>query len=199
MSIVAELTETATTSLADFPHRKFTVAEYHSLADKGVFGRQERIELWDGEFISMSPIGTRHAGIVDQLAEYLRNFLEGKVIVRVQNPLVLDDFTEPEPDLTILHRREDFYKGSNVTAADVFLVIEVADTSLRYDREIKLPGYAAAGIQEAWLVDLQNDRVEIFTDPSPTGYRLVRILSRGDTAASSVFPEVQIAVSDLIR
>ncbi|CAN5321051.1 Uma2 family endonuclease [soil metagenome] len=198
MSIVAELTETTTTSLTDIPRRKFTIAEYHSLIESGVVRPEERIELWKGELIDMSPIGKRHIACVNFLLDRLKDLLGKKVIVSVQNPIVLSDQSEPQPDISLLKRRDDFYRSATATGDDTLLVIEVSDTSSRYDREVKLPGYAAAGIKEAWLVDLENDRVEIFTDPGPKGYRLVKILSHDETAASTIFTEVQIAVDDLL-
>ncbi len=198
MSTVAELTETTTTSLTDFHRRKFNIDEYHSLIESGVLRPEERIELWKGELIDMSPIGKRHIACVNFLLDRLKDLLGKKVIVSVQNPIVLSDQSEPQPDISLLKRRDDFYRSATATGDDTLLVIEVADTSSRYDRELKLPGYAAAGIKEAWLVDLENDRVEIFSDPSPKGYRLVKILSHGDIAASSILPEIKIDVADLL-
>lgn len=183
---------------ATLPHRKFSVEEYHKFIEQGVFNPEERIELWEGEFIEMSPIGKRHAGCVDSLAEILNDFLNKQAIVRTQNPIVLNDFSEPQPDVCLLKRRDDFYRQISATADDVLLAMEVADSTVKFDRDIKFPRYAENGIQESWLIDLENDRVEIHTQPTKNGYRLVKILHRGDIAESTIFDEIKIAVDDIL-
>jgi Uma2 family endonuclease len=185
-------------SVAALPHRKISVAEYHSLIEGGVFADGERLELWEGEFIEMSPIGKRHLSCVDQLTEIFGEFLRKKAIVRVQGSIVLDDFSEPEPDLSILARREDFYRNTNATAKDVLMIIEVAESSGSYDREFKFPRYAANDIKEAWLIDLDNGTIEIHTDPNPEGYNSVQILTHGQSVQSNTFPEIEIPVSQLL-
>lgn len=184
--------------VAALPHRKFSVSEYHSFIENGVFEPEERLELWEGEFIEISPLGKNHAGCVNQLAELLQGFLQKKAIVSIQNPIVIGDFSEPQPDISLLERREDFYRTVSATAQDTLLVIEVSDTTTRYDRDVKFPVYAANGIREAWLVDLINDRVEIHSDPTPMGYGMVNILHRGQTARSAVFAEIEITVNDIL-
>lgn len=183
---------------ATLPHRKFTVEEYHYFIEQGVFKPEERLELIEGELIEMSPIGKRLAGSVDFIADFLRNFSGEKAIVRVQNPIVLDDFSEPQPDVCLLQRREDFYRRTDATAKDTLLVIEVADTTVKYDRDVKFPRYAANGIKEAWLIDLENDRVEIHSEPTAFGYSLVKILHRGQSAESTVLPEIKIPVKEIL-
>lgn len=183
---------------AALPHRKFTIEEYHNFIETGFFKPEERIELWEGEFVEMSPIGKRHASCVNYLIELLRDFLGKNVIISPQNPIVLNDFSEPQPDITLLRRREDFYRAENATAKDVLIVMEIADTTLKYDRETKFPRYAASGIQEAWLIDLENDRVEIHGEPSEFGYSLVKILYRGQTAESIVLPEIKITINEIL-
>ena len=183
---------------AALPHRKFTVDEYHRFIETGVFSAEERLELWEGEFIEMSPIGKKHASCVNYLIEFLRDRLGKAVIISPQNPIVLNDFSEPQPDICLLNRREDFYRQNTPTAQDVLMVMEIADTTLRYDRDVKFPRYAASGIREAWLIDLENDRVEIYSEPTVNGYSLVRILHRGQEAHSTIFPEIQISVEDIL-
>ena len=185
-------------ALASLPHRKFSVEDYHRFIDLGIFKPEERIELWEGEFVEMSPIGKRHAGTVSALSDILKDYLHKKALVWSQNPIVLSDFSEPQPDVTLLKRRDDFYRQISATAQDVLLTMEVADSTVKYDRDIKFPKYAANGIQEAWLIDLENDRVEIHTQPTKNGYRLVKILHRGDIAESTVFAEIKIAVDDIL-
>ncbi|HQU86675.1 MAG TPA: Uma2 family endonuclease [Pyrinomonadaceae bacterium] len=187
-----------TSYTATLPRRKFSVKEYHDFIKQGVFKPEERIELWEGEFIEMSPIGKRHASLVDFLVEWLISVSQRQYIVRSQNPIILDDFSEPQPDVCILRRREDFYRQTDVKAADVLLTIEVADSTVKFDRDIKFPRYAANGIEEAWLIDLENERIEIHTQPTKNGYRLVKILHRGDIAESTVFAEIKIAVDDIL-
>jgi Uma2 family endonuclease len=184
--------------IAALPHRKFTVDEYHNFIELGVFNPEERIELWEGEFVEMSPIGKRHAGIVAGLTAYLNHLFFKKLVVWSQNPIILSDFSEPQPDVCVLQGRDNFYKNESATANDVLLVVEVSDSTVRYDREIKFPRYAENGIQEAWLIDLENDRIEIHTQPTAKGYKLVKILHRGDIAESTIFEEIKIAVDDIL-
>ncbi len=179
-------------------HRKFSVEEYHYFIEQGVFKPEERIELWEGEFVEMSPIGKRHASIVDFLVERLIETSQRRYIVRSQSPIVLSDFSEPQPDVCLLERSDDFYRQVNATAKNVLLAIEVADTTIRYDRDIKFPRYAANGIKEVWLIDLENERVEIHNEPTEFGYSLVKILHRGQTAESNIFPEIKITIEDIL-
>ena len=184
--------------LASLPHRKFTVEDYHRFIEMGVFKPEERLELWEGEFVEMSPIGKRHAGIVAGLTAYLNHLFFLKFVVWTQNPIVLNDFSEPQPDVAVLKQRSDFYRQISATANDVLLAMEVADSTVKYDRDIKFPKYAENGIPEAWLIDLENDRIEIHTQPTKNGYKLVKILHRGDIAESTVFEEIKIAVDDIL-
>ncbi len=183
---------------ATLPRRKFTVDEYHDFIEKGVFKPEERIELWEGEFIEMSPIGKRHAGVVTGLSSYLTYLFFNKLVVWSQNPIILSDFSEPQPDVCLLKQRDDFYRNESATAADVLLAIEVFDSTVKYDRDVKFPRYAESGIREAWLIDLENNRVEIHTQPTANGYKLVKILHCGDTAESTIFDEIKIAVDDIL-
>jgi Uma2 family endonuclease len=185
-------------ALASLPHRKFTVDEYHHFIETGVFSPEERLELWEGEFIEMSPIGRKHASRVDYLVEWLIVITQRRFIIRSQSPIVLDDFSEPQPDICLLNRREDFYRQNNATANDVLLVMEIADTTVKFDRDVKFPRYASNGISESWLIDLENDRVEIHTQPTKKGYKLVKILHRGDIAESTILPEIKILVDDIL-
>ncbi len=186
------------TVLASLPHRKFTVEDYHRFIEIGIFKPEERLELWEGEFVEMSPIGKRHAGTVSALSDMLMGYLQQNALVWSQNPIVLNDFSEPQPDVCLLKRRDDFYRQVSATANDVLLTIEVSDSTVKYDRDVKFPKYAENGIPEAWLIDLENDRIEIHTQPTKNGYRLVKILHRGDIAESTVFEEIKIAVDDIL-
>jgi len=180
--------------------RRFTSAEYHAMADAGILAPDERVQLVEGEIVVMSPMGSRHAegvGLVtDAFATSGR--LAGRALVRVQLPLVIPDFSEPEPDFMLLVRRESGYARAHPRPEDVLLLLEVADSTLAYDRRVKLPLYAAAGIPESWLMDLRDDVIEVHTDPSSDGYRAMRRYRAGDTIAPIAFPELLVPVSQLI-
>ncbi|MGH7699531.1 MAG: Uma2 family endonuclease, partial [Gemmatimonadales bacterium] len=178
--------------------RRFTVDEYHRMAEAGILDRDERVELLDGEIIVMSPIGSRHAAAVDRLNHGLTRRAGQRAIVRVQNPIVLGSHGEPQPDVCLLKPRADFYAGAHPRAEDVLLVVEVADTSDQDDRERKIPAYARAGIPEAWLVALPADAVEVYREPMPEGYREVRRLERGATLTPLRLPELTLAVDDVL-
>ncbi len=178
---------------------RFTVAEYHQLIASGIFGEDDRVELIGGDLVMMSPIGSQHAGQVNWLTGLLVQNTIGRAVVAVQNPVRLDDRSEPQPDLAVLRPREDYYRRSNPTPADVLLLIEVADTSADYDRDVKVRAYARAGIGETWLVDLTAGWIEVYREPSPAGYKLLRKALPGETVSPSAFPDVAIAVGDVIR
>lgn len=174
---------------------RFSVEEYHLMGEAGIFGEDDRVELIDGEVVEMTPIGWRHAQVVTGLTDALADFREvGGYAVSVQNPLSLDDHGEPQPDLALLRR--DRETGRLPAAGDVLVVVEVSDTSVAYDRDIKLPLYAGSGIAEAWLVDLTTDRVEVCTDPQEAagGYGKVEVYGRGEALRSRSVPGLELAV-----
>src|SRR5438552_12280642 len=138
--------------------RRFTVEEYHRMAEAGILSEDDRVELIEGEIVQMSPIGPRHSACVDRLNALFTSRLRRRAIVRVQNPIVLSRWTEPQPDLTLLRPRADFYAERHPGPADVLLAVEVAETSGVYDRGTKLALYARARIPEVWLVDVRGDR-----------------------------------------
>lgn len=177
---------------------RFTVAEYHQLIETGVLGEDDRVELIGGDLVMMSPICSEHAGQVNWLTGLLLQATIGRAVVAVQNPVRLDDYSEPQPDLALLCPREDYYRRSNPTPAEVLLLIEVADTSADYDRDVKMRAYARAGIVEAWLVDLTAGWIEVYREPSPAGYKLLRKALPGESVSPLAFPDVTIAVSDVI-
>jgi len=178
--------------------RLFTVDDYHRMAEVGLLREDERTELLDGEVVFKMPIGSRHAGCVKWLNRHLGARLQDRAIIGAQDPVRLDRFTEPEPDISVLRPRADMYRDAHPEPHDVHLIIEVADSSLYVDRLIKAPLYAAAGIPELWLVDLTDDSVEVCRDPGPDGYRSVRHHGRGDAFAALAFPDVEVAVSDIL-
>lgn len=176
--------------------RRFTTAEYERMAETGILPEDDRSELIAGEIIQMNPIGGRHIQAVNRLNRLLSHIAGEQALVSVQNPIRLSDDSEPQPDLTLLRDRD--YVGEIPAAADVLLAIEVADSSLDYDRGRKLPLYAAAGISEAWLIDLAAGSVERHTEPRADGYRLIARASRGERLASTVMPTLILTVDAIL-
>ena len=176
----------------------FTVAEYYLMAQGGVFAQDDRLELVEGEVIEMSPIGKRHSGCVNRLNKLLNQNVGELAIVSVQNPISIDDFSEPQPDLALLRPRTDFYSNSHPTPADVLVVIEVMDTSVGYDRSVKLPLYARAAIPEAWLIVLPKDLIEVHSEPKNGKYQKVQRLKRGKTVVSSSLAGLSVKVDDVL-
>jgi Uma2 family endonuclease len=177
--------------------RSFTVAEYHRMGEVGILSEDDRVELIEGEIVRMSPIGSPHAARVDALDEFVRGALGRTVIVRVQNPIQLNDYSEPQPDISILKRRDDFYKNGHPRPEDVLLVIEVSDSTLAYDRLVKVPLYARAGIPEVWIVNLNDERVEMFADPSEGAYRTTATFSRDEEVQSYALCDLNLGVSEI--
>ena len=175
----------------------FTVEDFAQMGEAGIFGAGDRVELIDGEIREMTPIGPPHAAIVDRLAELLLGRLAGKANVRIQNPIRLGRYTEPQPDLVVARRRMDYYAGRHPEADDVLLVIEVADSSLLYDRVEKAPRYATARIPEVWLVDVSGATVIVYTDPGADGYAQERLVRPGEEIVSAAVAELRLPVGDV--
>jgi len=176
----------------------FTVDEYHRMGEAGILNEDDRVELIEGEIVDMAPIGDRHISAVDRLNELFSQGLTGRVIVRVQNPVRLSDRSEPQPDIALLRRREDFYARGPAGPGETFLVVEVADSSLVYDRDFKAPLYARAGIPEFWLIDVEAGRITVFREPGPNGYGLVTSISGDESVSPLAFPEFKLAAADVI-
>ena len=178
--------------------RKFTVDEYYRMAEVGILRPDERVELIDGEIILMAPIGHLHNSGVDRLTHYFAQQNRGHYIVRSQGSVRLDEGAEPEPDIVLLTFREDFYAHAQAGPADILLVIEVSDTTMAYDRGVKLILYAQANIPETWIMNLDENCIETFTEPGAEGYAQHTIYRRGDTISPSTLPDVEFAVDDLL-
>jgi Uma2 family endonuclease len=182
------------TMLAPTRHR-LNVDDYHRMGEAGILGEDDRVELIDGELIDMAPIGQGHAGVVNGLNHALFMAFQGQAVVSVQNPLRLDGLNEPQPDVVVLRPREDFYqRGTRPGPDDVLLLVEVADSSLRYDRTVKLPLYARAGIGEVWIVDLRRRVVEVHRGPVGDGYTDVATYGAADTVMLALAPEIGVAL-----
>jgi Uma2 family endonuclease len=178
--------------------RLFTVAEYYRMAEAGILSEDDRVELIEGEIVEMSPISSRHASCVARSSKLLTRTVGDEAFVWVQNPIHLSGFSEPEPDLALLRPRDDFYAESHPTPDDVLLIIEVAETSQRYDRDVKLPLYARYGIPEFWLVDLMEKAIYVYRQPSGGTYREVQRLQRGESLAPQMLPELTLSVDAIM-
>ena len=178
--------------------RKFTVAEYYRMGEVGILKPDERVELIEGEIIVMPPIGPGHAGSVIAVNSVFSEHSRGRFLLQTQNPVHLDDGSEPQPDAMLLRPRDDRYTRSHPTPADVLLVMEIADSSLEYDRQTKAHLYGRAGIPETWVKNLPEDCIERFTEPGPDGYAQHTIHRRGETLTPVSLPDLELAVSDLL-
>lgn len=164
----------------------------------GIFHEDERLELVAGEIIEMSPINVRHAACVKRLNYFFNQQLGERVIVSVQDPVRLDEYSEPEPDVALLQPRDDFYIGGHPEPEDIFLLVEVAETSLVYDQTVKVPLYAKAGILELWIVDLDSRKVDVYRQPTFEGYQIVQSYSLSDSLSPQAFLECSLGVVDIL-
>lgn len=176
---------------------KFTVEQYDRMIEAGVFPPEYRAELIEGEIIEMSPIGPRHAACVGRLTRLFSRLLE-EPIVWVQNPVRLDDSSEPEPDICVLKPRADFYAESLPTPADVLLLVEVSDSTLEFDRRRKLPLYARSLVPEVWIVNLADERIETFAEPAGDVYRHHADAGRGEEVSARGVAELRLSVAQVL-
>ena len=178
--------------------RAFTVGEYYRMAEANILTEEDRVELIAGQIVAMSPIGSRHAACVKRLNLLLGKMVGDSMLLGVQDPIALDAYSEPEPDLVLLRPRADFYAAAHPAAGDVLLVIEVADTSASYDRAVKVPLYAQAGIPEVWLIDLQERRVEVHAHPQGNAYQQRTQVAADATFTSPTVAGLKLAADDLL-
>jgi len=176
---------------------RLTISDYHRMGEAGILHEDSRVELIEGELIDMAPIGSQHAGTVKQLSRLFNLAASQAAIVSTQDPIILDKHSEPEPDIMLLRPRDDFYKSSHPRPDDVLLIIEVADTSLQYDRAIKIPLYARHGISEVWLVDLLYKRLILFRSPLKDGYQEVFSPRALDALSPRLLPGAILDLSGL--
>jgi Uma2 family endonuclease len=177
--------------------RRFSRAEYYRMAEVGILREDDRVELIQGEIVEMAPIGRRHMAFAGNLNQLLAARLVGRAIVWMQNPIVLSEDTEPRPDIAVLRRRPVPYKEREAWAEDAFLIIEVADSSLAYDRSTKRRFYADAGIPEYWVVDCTAEAIEVHSGPGPEGYRDVIRVAGTATLTLQAFPDVELRTTDI--
>jgi Uma2 family endonuclease len=184
------------TLMESWPRRhRITADEYHRMAEVGLLAPDARVELIDGEIIDMAPIGRAHCSIVDQLTRLFIRAVGDDAIVRVQGSVRLGQMSEPQPDLLLLRARADFYRDRFATEADILLVIEVSDTTLRYDRDIKIPLYARYGVPQAWIVDIAHDRLTVFAEPDGHEYRQQSVIERAGLTSVAALPDVSVDLS----
>ncbi len=178
--------------------RRFTVHDYYAMAEAGILHEGDRVELIEGEIIEMSPINAPHAGQVNRLNRLFSSRLGERVLLGVQNPVRLSEYSEPQPDVAWLRPRDDFFTHSHPTAEEVLLLVEVSDSTVDYDREVKAPLYARSGMSEMWLVNLPAGQLEVYRDPGPQGYKTRLVLKSGETVAPLAFPDVTFRVDEIL-
>jgi Uma2 family endonuclease len=185
--------------LTPTPHlHRFTVAEYVRMGEVGIFGEDDRVELIDGVIVEMAPIGPEHASQVTKLQHRLTLLLGDRALVPGQNPIVLDDGSMPEPDVVIARFRADYYQERHPRPEDIILIIEVADSSVVFDRRSKSLLYARAQVPEYWMFNLPDRAIEVFRSPTEAGYREVTTLRPGDRLSILLLPEGDLDVADLL-
>ena len=178
--------------------RRFTADEYQCMGQAGILHEDERVELLEGEIFVMAPIGGRHVWCVTNLSALFGAMVLGRAIVSVQNPVRLSRHSEPQPDIALLRPRYLQRRGELPTPEDVLLLIEVADTSIGYDRHSKHPLFAAAGIGEVWIVDLTHDRIEVYREPANGAYQNVTTFARGSALSPVAFPDVALSCDEVL-
>lgn len=177
---------------------RLTVAQYHRMGEAGVLMPGARVELVEGEVVEMAPIGSRHAAAVKRLISMFSGLVADRAQLAAQDPLRLDDQSEPQPDLMLLAPREDFYAAAHPRPADVLLLVEVADTTSRYDREVKLPLYARHGVAEVWLVDLDEGLVHLLREPRDGRYTQIQVSATPGIVAPQALPAAAVDLSPLL-
>jgi Uma2 family endonuclease len=178
--------------------RLFTVDDYHRMVDAGILSERDRVELIEGEILAMTPIGPPYGAAVDRANRAMVTATGDRAIVRVQGSVRLNEYNEPQPDFVLLRPKDDYYATGLPGPKDIFLIVEVAQSSLEYDRTVKARLYAENGIPEYWVADLEHDCVFVHTDPRGGAYRTVRQLQRGESIAPDLLPDCQLKVDALL-
>ena len=181
-----------------FERRRFTTEQYYRMIETGVIREGERVELIDGEIVTMAAMGARHAASVRASSVAFIRALSSEIVVSVQMPIHLAPGFEPEPDLVLAHGPSARYRRRHPAPADILLVVEVSDSSLDYDRLVKLPLYAVNGLPEAWLFDLAAEQIFVHREPTADGYQVVQIARPGERVSPLAFPDISVAVEELL-
>jgi Uma2 family endonuclease len=178
--------------------RLFTVQEYHLISEAGILSEGDRVELIEGEIVKMAAIGTRHASCVKRLTRRFSLIPEEQATLGVQDPIQLTERTEPQPDVVLLQPRADYYATAHPIPSEVLLLVEVSDSTVDYDRDVKVSIYSRSGIQEVWLIDLVENCLEVYRQPGPNGYSLMLKFWRGQQVAPLAFPEFEVSVDFIL-
>ena len=178
------------------PYHLWTVNEFHQMAAAGLLHETDRVELVEGEMIDMAPIGSKHAFIVNQISQTFSADVGGKCLVSTQNPIRLGEHSEPQPDVALL--RSGNYMDALPAAADVLLIVEVSDSTLEYDRDVKIELYARHGIPEVWLLDLNAREITVYREPVEGLYRLISKRSSSEAVSAMTMPDVSVRLADLM-
>jgi Uma2 family endonuclease len=187
--------DTGVLSRYQVPRHRLTRRDYYRLAEAGILGEDDRVELLEGQLVDMSPIGPRHALVIDVLNQLLLTAVGERAWLRVRNPIVLDDASEPQPDLALVRLPSSGYPDAHPRPPDIILLVEVADSSLDLDRGAKLELYARAGIREFWVVDLTANKVVVHRSPNDGGYGSIAINDVSGTVRVEALPDVTISVA----
>lgn len=176
---------------------RFKVDDYYKMIELGILKNYEKAEIIEGELIKKTTVGDRHAATVNVLNRIFSRNLNDEILVSVQNPIRLSDYNEPEPDLVLADLRK-FDGRRHPRPAEIILIVEVSDPTLKYDRDTKLSLYAEAEIYEVWIVNLQNDIIEVHQNPSSGIYQLAKIFKRGETVQSEMLPNLSLEVDKIL-
>jgi Uma2 family endonuclease len=183
---------------AEVSKRLFTVHDYHRMVDAGILSEDDRVELIHGEILAMSPIGPRHSAAVLRATQAMVRIVGDRAIVGVQGPIRLDEYDEPQPDVYLLRPKEDYYASGHAGPKDIFLIIEMADSSLEYDQTLKARLYAEMAVAEYWIADLRNDRLLAYSDLRDNRYASYRELHRGEIITPALLPDCRVTVDALL-
>lgn len=183
---------------AKLKRRLFTVKEYHQMVEIGILSKDDRVELIEGEIIQMAATGISHASCVRRSIELFQQLPENTAILNVQKPVQLSIQTELQPDLVLLKFPDDSCKTAHTGASEVLLLIEITDSKIDNERDVKIPIYARSMIQEVWLVDLVENRLEAYRQPTPNGYSLILELRPGQELAPIAFPDFAVSVDAIL-
>ncbi|MGI0486482.1 Uma2 family endonuclease [Pantanalinema rosaneae CENA516] len=179
--------------------RRLSVQDYHRMAEAGILQPDERIELLEGQIIQMVAKGTAHSSAVSRIERLLRSQLGDRVLLRFQDPIRLNDYSEPEPDIAVVHSHPSFYADHHPLPSEVFWLIEVSDTTLKFDCGVKATAYGRSGISEYWVVDVNDYKLHVYRLPNADGYQSETILSEALTIAPLAFPDCVMTVGEMVR
>jgi hypothetical protein len=184
--------------VVQLPRRLFTTDEYFRMVEAGILTKDDHVELIEGEIVEMPPTGDYHAGILSQLTMLFKSVLGTEAVLRHQDPLRLSSQSAPQPDFAVVKFRPDFYKGSHPGPEDVLLLIEIADSSLTFDRRVKAPLYGQAGVRELWIVNIKDRTIEVYREPSDAGFRAISIVRGQERVSPAALPTISFSVGELL-